>query len=718
MLKLWSGDKMRKYRSILKEDPNVNITGNMVTPFQDWLNANVETHRKHYRTWKSKQEDDGDKIGPKAFTGPEMITKYFSENTDRYEEFMNWYGKNKNKFINKYKANLKFLPDRSKKDPNNQNYFFLNYFTGSNEEIKKTYDDWYNKNYNNTDRVPSNAEVIHNFLKQNPEFVDQYVNITQKVNSLSPVMKKWINNNLGNSEVKAFLAWLTNVDPSSITESIIFENNEAHKEDPVYKAFLASQGGTNSDNKPIEVTKLQRQKILRDILSDPEIKNAYNKFLAEPKTTTESRFFSKRKLNEQIFTPQFNKFARTLVKTSPALAQQLQQAAVRAVQNVFGPEADAATLVNQEFQGLEDPFGTPNQSTVDAATGNNTNFAATTNNKDGTPNDDIPDPSADPEDGPFGTLDQSTVDIATGNDTNFAATANDKDSTPNDTDTEPTTPDKPGVIGRVGNFVSGVASDAQDVAGNAANAVGNLAGDAANAVSNVLNRQPKPQATQGQAGTPDPENDVLPNEPGGQTQPEVPAAQSQAGADTPYGDEFDTKTSNAAAQTAQPAAQPAKPAAQPAAQPAKPAAQPAKPAAQPAAQTAKPAAQPKYYPGVTEPDYNKSLRIAQTTLKRSQGKLSQGNPSNLDKMQAQADVQRQNQLIKMYQNHLLAKPRTAKGKLIHHRNMLNRSAVAAGQAGDQAARQKFKQEAAKIDAQIRNMKESKLIDLQSYINKL
>ena len=139
---------------------------------------------------------------------------------------------------------------------------------------------------------------------------------------------------------------------------------------------------------------------------------------------------------------------------------------------------------------------------------------------------------------------------------------------------------------------------------------------------------------------------------------------------------------------------------------------------QPPVPKPRPAAQPKYYPGVKEPDYNKSLRIAQNTLKQAQQKLSQGNLSNLDKMQAQTDVQRQNQLIKMYQDHLLAKPRTARGKLIHHRNMLNRSAVASGQAGDQKTRASYKKQAAQVSQQLKTVKESKLVDLQSYINKL
>ena len=139
---------------------------------------------------------------------------------------------------------------------------------------------------------------------------------------------------------------------------------------------------------------------------------------------------------------------------------------------------------------------------------------------------------------------------------------------------------------------------------------------------------------------------------------------------------------------------------------------------QPPVPKPRPAAQPKYYPGVKEPDYNKSLRIAQNTLKKAQQQLSQGNLGNLDKMQAQTDVQRQNQLIKMYQDHLLAKPRTARGKLIHHRNMLNRSAVASGQAGDQKTRASYKKQAAQVSQQLKTVKESKLIDLQSYINKL
>ena len=136
-------------------------------------------------------------------------------------------------------------------------------------------------------------------------------------------------------------------------------------------------------------------------------------------------------------------------------------------------------------------------------------------------------------------------------------------------------------------------------------------------------------------------------------------------------------------------------------------------AAQPPVPKPRPETQPKYYPGVTEPDYNKSLRIAQNTLKQAQRKLSQGNLSNLDKMQAQTDVQRQNQLIKMYQDHLLANPRTEKGRLIHHGNMLNRSAVAAGQSGDQRTRAEYKKKAAQV-----KVNESRFTNLQNYINKL
>lgn len=107
-----------------------------------------------------------------------------------------------------------------------------------------------------------------------------------------------------------------------------------------------------------------------------------------------------------------------------------------------------------------------------------------------------------------------------------------------------------------------------------------------------------------------------------------------------------------------------------------------------------------YYPGVREPNYRKSLRIAQKALSQSQNKLSQGGLSNLDKIQAQADVQQQKQKIKMYQNDLLATPRTPEGKLIHHRNMLNRSAVASGQAGDQKARTKYKKLAAQVSKKL------------------
>jgi hypothetical protein len=139
---------------------------------------------------------------------------------------------------------------------------------------------------------------------------------------------------------------------------------------------------------------------------------------------------------------------------------------------------------------------------------------------------------------------------------------------------------------------------------------------------------------------------------------------------------------------------------------------------QPPVPKPRPAAQPKYYPGVTEPDYNKSLRIAQNTLKQAQQKLSQGNLSNLDKMQAQTDVQRQNQLINMYQNDLLANPRTERGNLIHHRNMLNRSAVASGQAGDQKTRAGYKKQAAQVSQQLKTVKESRFTNLQNYINKL
>jgi len=185
-------------------------------------------------------------------------------------------------------------------------------------------------------------------------------------------------------------------------------------------------------------------------------------------------------------------------------------------------------------------------------------------------------------------------------------------------------------------------------------------------------------AVQSQADTADPENDVLPNEPGGtnttSTATTTPATQSAA--------------------TTPPQQQ------------------------QPPVPKPRPAAQPKYYPGVTEPDYNKSLRIAQNTLKQAQQKLSQGNLSNLDKMQAQTDVQRQNQLINMYQNDLLANPRTERGNLIHHRNMLNRSAVASGQAGDQKTRAGYKKQAAQVSQQLKTVKESRFTNLQNYINKL
>ena len=682
-------------------------------PFQQWLIDN-KPHQTHYRAWKKESPT------PNAATDVPMIQQYFNQNLDKYSEFIKWYGNNKSTSANKYKDNLRFLPRKSEAEKNNnEDYFLLNYFTGSNPEFKKAYDAFYTKTYKGASRVPYNAEVIHRFLRLNPEFVDPFVNITQKVNSLSPVMQKWIKGNVGKSEVDAFLAWLTNVDPSSITESVIFENDKAHEEDPVFKAFKKSQGGTNSNTESPKVTSKQQKKIVDYILNTyPEFKKRYYDHLARQnkETTTESRFFSKRKINEQIFTPPFSKFAKTLVKTSPALAQQLQQAATRAVQNVFGDEADAATIVDQEFQNLDSPFNQADSSTVAIATGNNTNFAATTNDKDGEPNDDNSDPSADLEDGPFGKVDKSTQ-AAAGNNTDTSSSGTD-DGKVNDTGEEPTVPDQPGVLGRVGNFVNDVASDARNLAGTAAGAVGNLAGDAVDAAGNLLNRRPKPQAAQGQAGTADPQNDVLPGEP--------------TGTGTPYGNEFDASTSNAAAMAAgqqgAAAAQLNPNAAAMAAGQQGAAAQggggggattPAQTTQKPAAvQKPKPAAQSQYYPNVKEPDYNKSLRIAQNTLKKAQQQLSQGNVSNLDKMQAQTDVQRQNQLIKMYQTHLLANPRTAKGKLIHHRNMLNRSAVAAGQAGDQAARQKFKQEAAKIDAQIRNMKESKLIDLQSYINKL
>ena len=99
----------------------------------------------------------------------------------------------------------------------------------------------------------------------------------------------------------------------------------------------------------------------------------------------------------------------------------------------------------------------------------------------------------------------------------------------------------------------------------------------------------------------------------------------------------------------------------------------------------------KYYPGVTEPDYRKSLRMAQVALKRAQSE---------DGVAALADVHNQKQKIKVYTDHLLATPRTEKGKLIHHRNMLNRSAVAAGQAGDQKTRAKYKKLAAEVSKKL------------------
>ena len=132
----------------------------------------------------------------------------------------------------------------------------------------------------------------------------------------------------------------------------------------------------------------------------------------------------------------------------------------------------------------------------------------------------------------------------------------------------------------------------------------------------------------------------------------------------------------------------------------------------------RPAAQPKYYPGVTEPDYRKSLRIAQQALKRAQDKLAQSDISNLDKVQAQGEVQSNTQKINMYKNHLLVSPRTERGKLIHHRNMLNRSAVASGQAGDQKTRAGYKKQAAQVTQQLKTVRESAQINLKNYINKL
>ena len=137
--------------------------------------------------------------------------------------------------------------------------------------------------------------------------------------------------------------------------------------------------------------------------------------------------------------------------------------------------------------------------------------------------------------------------------------------------------------------------------------------------------------------------------------------------------------------------------------------------AQPTTQTPE---QPNYYPGVTEPNYRQSLAIAQEQLRRAQKKLSQGNLSNLDRLQAQNQVQIQKQKINIYKTDLIPTPRTEKGKLLHHRNMLNRSAVASGQAGDQKTRTSYKKQAAEVSQQLQKVKESKLIDLQSYINKL
>ena len=72
----------------------------------------------------------------------------------------------------------------------------------------------------------------------------------------------------------------------------------------------------------------------------------------------------------------------------------------------------------------------------------------------------------------------------------------------------------------------------------------------------------------------------------------------------------------------------------------------------------------------------------------------------------------------MYKDHLLATPRTERGKLIHHRNMLNRSAVASGQAGDQKTRAGYKKQAAQVSQQLKTVKESAQINLKNYINKL
>jgi hypothetical protein len=137
--------------------------------------------------------------------------------------------------------------------------------------------------------------------------------------------------------------------------------------------------------------------------------------------------------------------------------------------------------------------------------------------------------------------------------------------------------------------------------------------------------------------------------------------------------------------------------------------------AQPTTQTPE---QPNYYPGVTEPNYRQSLAIAQEQLRRAQKKLSQGNLSNLDSLQAQNQVQRQKQLIKIYKTDLIPTPRTEKGKLLHHRNMLNRSAVKSGQDGKQKIRAEYKRKAAEVGQQLKTVKESRFTNLQNYINKI
>jgi len=57
-------------------------------PFQQWLIDNIETHRAHYRDWKSKTDT------PTQPTNNSMILTYFFENQDRYAEFRRWYEQN------------------------------------------------------------------------------------------------------------------------------------------------------------------------------------------------------------------------------------------------------------------------------------------------------------------------------------------------------------------------------------------------------------------------------------------------------------------------------------------------------------------------------------------------------------------------------------------------------------------------------------------------